>query len=126
MTLVWHTCFLFFLGLWIGLPACIEEFDGFIQEFYKASSESEKQTVIDKAQAAAEKVSEDLKERATIYVKTFQKLLEKGNDFISTELSRVEKLSEEKVSAKKKQQLKDRASILTSFQLWMKSAHDEL
>merc|ERR1711976_787172 len=113
-------------GLWLGLPACIEEFDKYIVEFVKASAD-EKNAVVEKAQKAADEITdENVKERAIVYVKTFQKVMEKGNEFVSTELARVEKLSEGKVSEKKKSQLKDRASILTSFQLWMKSKHDEL
>ena len=50
-------------------------------------------------------------------MKTMQKVVEKGDDFVDSELTRVEKLMDGKVSDKKKQQLKDRANILTVFQL---------
>ena len=110
----------------MGLPACIEEFDRFIVDFVKASGD-DKKAIVDQAEKAASVITdEDKMERATVYVKTFEKILEKGEEFVPKELARVEKLSEGKVSEKKKLQLKDRASILTSFQLWMKSKHDEL
>lgn len=64
-------------------------------------------------------------EHAVVYVKTLQKVLENGDSFVGSELARVEKLSEGKVSDKKKAQLKDRVSILTSIQLQM-SLKDEL
>ncbi|ELT98573.1 hypothetical protein CAPTEDRAFT_208996 [Capitella teleta] len=113
-------------GLWLGLPACIEEFDSYVREFVKASDE-DREKIVRKAEAAAAAASsEDLKERSNIYVKTFQKILEKGEEFVSSELDRVERLSEGKVSEKKKSLLKTRASILTSFQLWMKPVHEEL
>merc|ERR1711976_21012 len=114
-------------GLWLGLPACIEEFDKYIVDFVKANAE-QKKSIFEQAQKSAEEIvsDENLKERANVYVKTFQKILEKGDGFVETELARVEKLSEGKVSEKKKAQLKDRASILTSFKVWMNTGHDEL
>ena len=97
-----------------------------IKEFYAATDEAGKRAVMEKAQKAAEATEpEDKKTRALIYVKTFEKVLEKGLDFIATELTRVENLSEQKVSEKKKSQLKNRASILTSFQIRLK-IKDEL
>ena len=72
---------------------------------------------------------EPKKTRALVYVKTMQKCIEKGDEFITQELARVEKLGEEKVSDKKKAQLRDRSSILTSFHMRMKGqvlAHEEL
>lgn len=118
--------FVFFVGMWIGLPACIEEFDNLIKEFNDASDEESKRAVIQKAQEKIDNLdSEDKKERANIYVKTFEKVLVKGANFVSSELIRVEKLSEQKVSEKKKAQLKNRANILTSFKMRM-NIKDEL
>lgn len=112
--------------MWMGLPACLEEFDGMISEFFKASSEDAKRAIIAKAQKEASSLdAAEIKSRANIYVKTFEKILEKGNEFVNTELTRVEKLSEQKVSENKKAQLRDRASILTSFQMRM-NIKDEL
>ncbi len=114
---------LFQPGLWLGLPACIEKFDRLVKDFFKASGDARK-TILEQAQKEAEAVEDETeKECAAVYVKTMQKVLEKGDDFVDTELTRVEKLSEGKLSEKKKTQLKDRASILTSFKLRQK---DEL
>jgi endoplasmic reticulum protein 29 len=114
-------------GLWLGLPACIQEFDELAKQFFAASSPDAKKAVFAKADAAAEQITSDTskKDRAVVYVKTMQKVLENGDGYIKTELARVEKLSEGKVSEKKKAQLKDRASILTSFQLQLQ-LKDEL
>ena len=102
--------------MWIGLPACIEQFDNFVAEFKKANAD-ERKAIITKAEEEEKSLTDEIeKARATVYIKTLHKVLEKGNDFIDTELKRVEKLSEGKVSPKKKQQLKDRLQILTSFQ----------
>ena len=110
----------------MGLPACLEEFDGMISEFLKASSAEDKKDILEKAQKAADAIeTEEKKSRANIYIKTFEKVLEKGDSFITTELTRVEKLSEQKVSENKKAQLKNRAHILTSFQMRL-NMKDEL
>jgi len=107
-------------GLWLGLPACIEEFDELVKQFFQVSGDDRKQ-VMDKAEEMKEAITDDAvkKDRATVYVKAMQKVIENGDGYIDTEIARVEKLSEGKVSEKKKAQLKDRVSILTSFQLQM-------
>ena len=107
-------------GLWLGLPACIEEFDELVKQFFQVSGDDRNQFV-KKAEQMKEAITDDAvkKERATVYVKAMQKVIENGDSYIGTEIARVEKLSEGKVSEKKKAQLKDRASILTSFQLQM-------
>lgn len=114
----------FFVGLWLGLPACIKEFDEFVKQFLIATTDDERKQVIEQAEKEQKKITDTtILERSAVYVKTMQKILETGKEFINTELNRVEKLSEGKVSDKKKAQLKNRANILTSFQLQMK---DEL
>lgn len=107
-------------GLWLGLPACIEEFDELVKQFYQVSGD-ERNQVIDKAEKMKEAITDDAvkKDRATFYVKAMQKVIENGDNYVDTEIARLEKLSEGKVSEKKKVQLKDRAMILTSFQLQM-------
>lgn len=91
-----------------------------MKEFFQVSGDDRKQ-IIEKAEMMKEAITDDTvkKDRATVYVKAMQKVIENGDSYIDTEIVRVEKLSEGKVSEKKKAQLKDRASILTSFQLQM-------
>ena len=106
------------------MRACLESFDALTKEFLSASSDEQMSEIIERAEKeAAQMTVPDAQERAKVYVKMMQKVMEKGRDFITTELKRVEKLSEGKVSEKKKLQLLDRASILTSFQLHLR---DEL
>jgi len=113
-------------GLWLGLPACIEEFDELVKQFFQLSGDDRNQ-IIEKAEKMKDAITDDAvkKDRATIYIKAMQKVIENGDGYIDTEIARVEKLSEGKVSEKKKAQLKERASILTSFQLRM-TKKDEL
>jgi len=111
-------------GMWIGLPGCVEEFDVLVKEFFKASSDSDKKSILGRARTQADAIADEPKKgRATYYVKTLEKIVEKGNDFVDGELKRVEKLADGKVSDNKKAQLKEKASILTSFQMRQK---DEL
>ncbi|XP_069136386.1 endoplasmic reticulum resident protein 29-like [Argopecten irradians] len=104
-------------GLWLGLPSCLEEYDKRVQEFLKASAEKRAEILASTEEAAAKETDESKKKSADIYVKTMKKVVEKGTDFIDSEVTRVEKLKDGKVSDKKKEQLNERLNILTSFQL---------
>ncbi|XP_025092157.1 endoplasmic reticulum resident protein 29-like [Pomacea canaliculata] len=110
-------------GLWLGLPACLEEFDKLVAEFLKASPEA-RLGIVEKAEAALKTLTKDSdKESAEVYIRTMKKIEEKGDTFINSEIERVEKLKDGKVSDKKKEELNRRLNILTSFELRLK---DEL
>lgn len=109
-------------GLWMGRPGCLEEFDKLVDEFY--AKNNKKEDVLKRTEAAKEQLNtEEEKASADMYIKTMKKILEKGDDFIKTEVERVEKLKSGKVSEKKKAQLGDRLNVLSSFQFKLK---DEL
>lgn len=110
-------------GLWLGLPACLEEFDKLVAEFLKANPEA-RLGIVEKAEAALKTLTKDSdKESAEVYIRTMKKIEEKGDTFINSEIERVEKLKDGKVSDKKKEELNRRLNILTSFELRLK---DEL
>lgn len=50
----------------------------------------------------------------------FEKILEKGDDFIPAESTRVKKLLTEKISKTKKKELETRINILDTFQVYDK------
>lgn len=105
------------IGLWLGLPSCLEEFDKIVQNFFKANAE-ERPAILENAENEASKITDETKKTsATVYVKTLKKVLENGDKFVDTEIERVEKLRDGKLSDKKKEQLGERLNILTSFQL---------
>ena len=114
--------------MWLGLPACLQDYDPLVKDFLATPDQAVRKNIIEKAQTKADSYEDELtKSRATVYVKTFQKMLEKGNDFVTSELKRVDTLLEGKVSDKKKAQLRDRSNILTSFEMRMSSdKKDEL
>ncbi|KAK7475668.1 hypothetical protein BaRGS_00033094 [Batillaria attramentaria] len=110
-------------GLWLGLPACLEEFDKLVSDFVKASKDA-RGAILQKAEDRAKSLTKEAdKESAEVYIKTMKKVVEKGDDFIKTEIERVEKLKDGKVSDKKKEQLGSRLNILSSFEMRLK---DEL
>ncbi|KAL5017383.1 hypothetical protein ScPMuIL_006972 [Solemya velum] len=110
-------------GLWLGLPACLEDYDKVISKFFKANGK-DREAILAQAEADAAKIEDETqKASADMYIKTLKKVLEKGDEFVESEIKRVEKLKDGKVSDKKKEQLRDRLNILTSFQIRMK---DEL
>jgi len=110
-------------GLWLGLPACLEEFDKLVSQFFKAGEDG-KAAILKKAEDAAAALTQAQdQESAEVYVKMLRKVLDKGDKFIQQETERVEKLRDGKVSDKKKEQLGRRLNILTSFELRLK---DEL
>ena len=117
-----NTRLYFYQGLWIGRPGCLENFDKLVQEFYE--DKDKREAVLKKAEVESENLtSEETKASASMYVKTMRKIIEKGNDFISSEVKRVEKLRSGKVSDKKKEQLSDRLNVLSTFKMRSK---DEL
>ena len=108
----------YFVGLWLGLPDCLQQFDLLVTKFYKASDNDKRTAVVTEAEKEAEKLKDEMeKNSAEMYIKTMKKVLEKGESFIDDEVKRVEKIRDGKISDKKKEQLSSRLNILTSFQL---------
>lgn len=107
--------------VYVGLHGCIDEFDKFAEKFAKTDDEGKKRDILKEAEDALTNINEKLnKKAAEVYVKTMQKSLEKGNEFILKEIKRVENLAKGKVSTEKKEQMQQRINILQSF------VHEEL
>ena len=97
--------------VYIGLPGCIESFDKLALEFISASDKEEKLK-------QAEKLLETEKEEtnAKIYVKVMKKIIGEGLNFVTQEVSRLNKIIKEgKLIKKKKDELLQRINILHSF-----------
>ena len=95
-----------------------------MKDFVKASGDEKSKLLKTAEDEAAKLTTESQKSSADMYVKTMRKIIEKGTDFVESEVKRVEKLKSGKLSDKKKEQLNDRLNILTSFSLGIKK--DEL
>lgn len=63
----------------------------------------------DKANGASEQKA------AEMYVKTMRKIIDKGNDFVETEMKRIQNIVQGKISADKIQEMNFRLNILLSF-----------
>lgn len=114
-------------GLWIGLPGCLEVFDGLANRFVAASSPSDRKEILRQSEDEWDKVSLGSERKsAEVYVKVMRKMLEKGNDFLQSELSRVETLRKGKLAKEKKDEMERRVNILQSFQPKSPAANTEL
>lgn len=116
---------IFFTGLWLGLPACLQQFDALVKKFFKATAD-ERNNLIGQAEKEAQSLTNEKdKASADMYIKTMKKIVEKGNEFVNTEIERLEKLRDGKLSDKKKEQIGDRLNILSTFSV-SKDVKDEL
>ncbi|XP_071572289.1 endoplasmic reticulum resident protein 29 [Temnothorax nylanderi] len=107
--------------VYLGLPGCVERLDRLAEEF-KAAGEQDRQEILKKARIFEETLPEEQREAAKIYVKTMEKILERGDVFVQTEETRVQGLLYRgKLSDQKKRTMEERRNILQSF-----SARDEL
>ena len=95
-----------------------------MKEFAKASDDEKAKLLQSAEDEAAKLTTESQKASADMYVKTMKKVIEKGTDFVESEVKRLEKLKSGKLSDKKKEQLNDRLNILASFSMGLQK--DEL
>lgn len=101
-------------GLWLGKANTLENFDKLVANFLKSGKEKYDE-LIEKAEEALGAVEEKNKQTAKMYVNTMKKIKEKGVEFVTSEITRVKKLLNEKVSDTKKAMFKTRLDILASF-----------
>ncbi|XP_067015179.2 endoplasmic reticulum resident protein 29 [Anabrus simplex] len=105
----------------IGLQGCLEPFDLLAIKFSKATDADAKKVILREAEDMWDKLTSRADQRAAeTYVKTMRKTLEKGEEFIPSELKRVQNLAKGKISKEKKEEMEQRLNILQSF------IHDEL
>lgn len=105
----------------IGLPGCLEAFDKIAAKFSQASDPDVKKALLREAEDLWDNTTGRADQKtAEVYVKTMRKVLDKGDDFVSNELKRVQSLAKGKISKEKKEEMQQRINILHSFQ------HDEL
>ena len=97
-----------------------------MKQFFSAPSDK-RQALISEAEAEKEKVTREVEQNsADMYIKTMQKIIEKGDGFVETELERLEKLRSGKLSDKKKEQIGGRLNILSTFIVSKLHVKDEL
>lgn len=101
-------------GIYLGLPGCIEQLDRLADEF-KAAGASNRQEILNKAKVFEDTLPEEQRAAAKVYVKTMERILDRGDVFVQTEQTRLEGLLKGKLSTEKKRTMEERRNILHSF-----------
>eukprot|EP01013_Petalomonas_cantuscygni_P017550 TRINITY_DN34717_c0_g1_i1.p1 TRINITY_DN34717_c0_g1~~TRINITY_DN34717_c0_g1_i1.p1 ORF type:complete len:265 (-),score=67.96 TRINITY_DN34717_c0_g1_i1:217-1011(-) len=109
-------------GVRIGLPGTLTQLTEHVEAFMSAAKAGDKKKMMQHAQAAKDAVAADatlgtgpLADTAAYYAKVFDKVTEVGVEYVPKEISRIEKLSGNAMSAVKKQQFTLRRNVLASF-----------
>ncbi|XP_029056663.1 endoplasmic reticulum resident protein 29 [Osmia bicornis bicornis] len=101
-------------GVYFGLPGCIEQLDRLAEEF-KSSGEKDRKEILNKAKVFEKTLPEIQRTAAKVYVKTMERILEKGDIFIQTEQTRIEGILKGKLSNQKKRTMEEKRNIIHSF-----------
>lgn len=101
-------------GIYLGLPGCVEQLDRLAEEF-KTTNEKNRQEILNKARIFEETLPEEQQAAAKVYVKTMERIVERGDVFVQTEQTRIEGLLKGKLSNEKKRTMEERRNILQSF-----------
>ncbi|XP_053557678.1 endoplasmic reticulum resident protein 29 [Bombina bombina] len=103
-------------GVYLGMPGCLEEFDGLAEEFVRSGNKEEQEEILKKAQGMLEGIGQSEKPPGEQYIKIMSKILAQGENFANAEFERITKLIEKnKMSETKKEDLQKRLNILSSF-----------
>jgi len=80
-----------------------------------STQESARQEIIKEANTFVKTLSEEAQKLATYYVKVMETISSKGNDFISSEKARINRMMEGSISLKKVDELTLRLNVLNTF-----------
>lgn len=105
-------------GIYMPLPGCLEQFDRLADKLISAATPGDKGKVMAEAEKALIELQADDEEKAKkgeIYVKIMRKVSSEGATFATSEIERIKKILEGKLSAAKKHQMEQRINVLKSF-----------
>ena len=99
------------------LEGCVEQLDDLAEKFVAAKDKDSRENVMKEATKVIEELKESKdKTSGDIYIKLMQKVLERGDKFLLSELERVKNLlSGGKMNDAKKKNLQQRVNIIQSF-----------
>jgi len=101
-------------GLYLALPGCLKAFDEFASKFISSPADREKtKAAAESAAASLTKAAEQ--ESAKYYALVMKKILEKGDGFVETEITRLGKVTAGNITPAKKEFFQKRLNILPSF-----------
>lgn len=106
-------------GVFIGIKGQVKELDGLAHSFM-AAAPADRKPLLEQAQAAADAVdtssNPDAGGYVEYYIKTMQRVLDKGDAYVQQETKRLAKMSEDKaVAAAKRETFAWRLNVLASF-----------
>ncbi|KAH0550617.1 endoplasmic reticulum resident protein 29 [Cotesia glomerata] len=107
-------------GIYLGLPGCVEQLDKLAEEF-KTADEAKRKEILSQAKNLEKTLPEEQKLAAKVYMKMMDKIMEKGDEFVKSEHTRINGLLKKKLSDDKKRTMEEKKNILQSF-----SPRDEL
>ncbi|XP_065915542.1 uncharacterized protein [Dysidea avara] len=90
----------------------VDDMQNFVEKF--KSEEDGRENVISEAEKTAESLDNSF---ASYYVKVMKKVVDKGNDFVKTEIERLGRMLSGDLSAKKSDEFTKRRNILKKFEL---------
>lgn len=122
-------------NVYLGLPGCLESFDGialnvgfltqidlqydlkfFLFHQFASADATARKLLLREAEDLWDKASGASEQKAAeMYVKTMRKIIDKGNEFVETEMKRIQNIVQGKISAEKIQEMNYRLNILQSF-----------
>lgn len=101
-------------GVYLGLPGCVEQLDRLAEEF-RTAGEKDRKEILNKAKVFEETLPETQRAAAKVYVKTMERILERGDVFVQTEQTRIDGILKGKLSNEKKRTMEEKRNILHSF-----------
>eukprot|EP00879_Flechtneria_rotunda_P018117 GHRR01018998.1.p1 GENE.GHRR01018998.1~~GHRR01018998.1.p1 ORF type:complete len:221 (+),score=85.40 GHRR01018998.1:607-1269(+) len=106
-------------GVFVGIKGQVKELDTLAKQFMTASA-ADRAQLLKQAQAAGDAVdtssNPDAASFVEYYIKTMQRVLDKGDSYAEQETKRLSKMSDDKgVAAAKKETFQWRLNILASF-----------
>jgi len=114
-------------GVFVGVPGCLEKFDNIVEVFMSQKSDKKsREKLLSRAVTLQQQQSEDSVDSAKAYVRTMKKIIENGDAFVDTEISRVKKLKDAKLSDKKKAFFERRLNVLSSFKAFAENNKAEI
>jgi len=102
-------------GLWTGLPGCLKQFDELSEQIVSTKDSSQRGEILLLAEKMQMLSQLQEKKSAGYYVKVMRKLTEVGDNFIQSEMQRIDSLRKSKVSADLQVEMDHRFNILQSF-----------
>lgn len=102
-------------GLWTGLAGCLKQFDDLSEQIVSSKDADHRKEILLLAESIQMQSTPAEKKSADFYIKIMRKLTDVGDDFVQSEMQRIDSIRKSKISAEKKVEMDQRFNILQSF-----------